>query len=155
MSEASSVPSAQDLEALALLETSLEQRAFEIAIRAGASLRSGDRLSGEMLQEFRQAHADWQASRTVSEVAARRSPEWRLREEVTVALRREHVDGQHRLWLQQIQQADRGTDRLTELVRVVARIAADIAMLTDRVPPAEADIDARFADALGARDQKR
>jgi hypothetical protein len=152
MDQAPGAPSVHDLEALALLETSLEQRVFEIAVRVGAALKGGGGLSSELLQEFRDAHADWQASRAVSEVAARRSPDWQLREQVGADLRREHIDTQHRLWLQQIQQADRGADRLTELVRVVARIAADIVMLADRTPPAEADVDARFAEVLAKRD---
>ena len=136
----------QELEALGALEAALEARVMRLAIELGRSLSGGGGLPGERMEGFREAHADWQASRSVSEVAARRSPEWRLREEVTAALRREHVDGQHRLWLQQIQQADHGADRLTELVRVVAKIAADIVMLTDREPPAEADVDARLAE---------
>ncbi len=151
MNQAPGAPSMQDLEALALLEISLEQRVFEVAIGVGASLKSGGGLSTALLQELRDAHADWQASRAVSEVAARRSPDCQLREQVKADLRREHIDGQHRLWLQQIQQADRGADRLTELVRVISKIAADLVMLADRTPPAEADVDARFAEALAKR----
>ena len=93
--------------------------------------------------------------RRIGGPAARRTPDWRLREEVSAELRREHIEGQHRLWLQQIQQADRSADRLTELVRVVAKIAADIVTLTDREPPAEADVDARVAEVLARREKQR
>lgn len=154
MSEPQARLSVESLEALARLETALEERVLTVAIGLGRSLEEGGGLSSGVLQGFRDALADLQASRAVSDLAARRSPDWQLREQVLTDLRRERADAQHRLWLAQIQQADHGTDRLGDLVRVVAKIAADIVMTVDRTPPADGDVDARFARELAARAKK-
>jgi len=151
MSEAPPGLSTEDLQALARLETVLEDRVLRLAVEIGRSVDSGGGITGDGLARIRDALADLQASRAVSDLAARRSPDWQLREDVATQLRRERADAQHRLWLAQIQQADHGTDRLGDLVRVVAKIAADIVMVVDRTPPSEADVDARFARALGER----
>src|SRR5690606_11632608 len=51
--------SLEELEALAFLETALEQRALHLAIQIGRSLREGGSFPGELMQGFREAHADW------------------------------------------------------------------------------------------------
>ncbi len=143
--------SLEELGALARLETALEARVMQLAIELGRSLNGGGGLSSERMQGFREAHADWQASRAVSEVAARRSPDWRLREEATGELRRERIEAQHRSWLAQIQNADHGGDRTGDMVRVIARLAADLAMHVDRSAPLDDEIDARVAELLAKR----
>ncbi|MGE0874108.1 MAG: hypothetical protein AB7O31_05485 [Burkholderiales bacterium] len=137
--------SLEELEAMACLETALEQRASHLAIQLGRSLREGGSFPGELMQGFREAHADWQASRAVSEVAARRNPDWPLRQQVAAELQRERIEAQHRNWTAQIQAADHSGDRTGDMVRVIARMVADLAMYVDHAAPPEADVDARVA----------
>ena len=146
--------SLEELEALARLESALEARACSAAAELGRALEEGKDPREGLLQAFRDAHADWQAARAVAEMAARRSPDWQLRERAAAELQTERLSGQHHRWMAQIQNAERSGDRVGELVRVLAHIVADLAMLVDHSTPGEEEINARFAAMAAARDRR-
>lgn len=145
--------SLEELEALAKLESALEARVCATAAELGRSLEDGAGLRAGLLQGFREAHADWQAAKAVAELAAHRSPDWQLRERAAAELQSEHLRGQHHRWMAQIQNAEHSGDRVGELVRVLAHIVADLAMLVDHGAPGEDEVNARFAKMAAERDK--
>jgi hypothetical protein len=89
----------------------------------------------------------------VAELAARRSPDWQLRERAAAVLHSERLVSQHHRWMAQIQNAEHSGDRVGELVRVLAHIVADLAMLVDHSTPTEDEVNARFATMVAERDK--
>ena len=143
----------EELESLARLESTLETRVCAAAAELGRSIEDGVGLRAGLLQAFREAHADWQAAKSVTELAAHRSPDWQLRERAAAELHSERLIGQHHRWMAQIQNAEHSGDRVGELVRVLAHIVADLAMLVDHSTPSEDEVNARFAALAAERDK--
>lgn len=149
-----SAPSSlEQLALLARLEAALEARACAVAVALGEAVEAGATPAGAALRSLREAHADWQAARAVSELAARRSPEWPLRERAATELRAERAAAQHHRWRAQIQNAEHSGDRSGELVRVLANLVAELVGMVDRSVPGEDAVNARFAALVAERDR--
>lgn len=65
----------------------------------------------------------------------------------------ERLIGQHHRWTARIQNAEHSGERVGELVRVLAHIVADLAMLVDHSTPSEDEVNARFAALAAERDK--
>ena len=143
-----------DLQQIAAVEDFLETRACQAAIAVGKEILAGREL-GARLDELRRDFADYQAIRSISDIAASRSAEWALHEEARSELRREKLLAHHKTWIQSLQRAVRSEVPNVELLKVIADVAMEIADSVKSFEVSTEEVEVRFNSNLSERNRSR